>query len=325
MKRQIVSELSSEYPVQQLCEVVMLSKSTYYYNSSSPAEADLKAQLRHLAGRWPTYGSRRLSEEMQRTGYRIGRMRTARLMAELGIKARRKQRKKRTTDSDHVYPRYPNRVLGLKIVRIDQVWVVDITFIRLGRGFVYLAIVMDVYTRMIRGWHLSRTIDHLLTKAALEKALRHGRPEIHHSDQGVQYCTPNYTDLLVGVAISMSEVGQAWQNGYAERVIRTIKEDEVDLTDYFDFDDALEQIGTFIDEVYTHKRIHSSLGYLTPAEFEANCKQTGCDEADGSPKDDDENRTKQPLFAVQTSEPANAKIVHVRDELKSGDFVSRNT
>jgi transposase InsO family protein len=286
-KRQIVCELSGEYPVQKLCEVVMLPKSSYYYSSNQADEADLKAQLQELAGRWPTYGARRLSEEMRRAGYRIGRMRTARLMVELEITARRKQRKKRTTRSDHDYPRYPNLVLGLKVTRIDQLWVVDITFIRLGRGFVYLAIVMDVYTRMIRGWQLSRTIDHLLTKAALEKALRHGTPEIHHSDQGVQYCTPKYTDLLAGVAISMSEVGQAWQNGFAERVIRTIKEDEVDLADYLDFDDALDQIGTFIDDVYAYKRIHSALGYLTPAEFEAHCKQTGCDEADGSPYDDE--------------------------------------
>ena len=106
-----------------------------------------------------------------------------------------------------------------------------------------------------------------------QKALRYGRPHIHHSDQGVQYATPHYTALLGGVQISMAEVGQAWQNGYAERVIRTIKEDEVDLSDYVDFDDAFAQIGRFIDDVYTHKRIHSALGYLTPAEFEADWKQ----------------------------------------------------
>ena len=267
--------------------VVGLPRSTYYYNEHQADEGVLKTALQRLAGEWPTYGSRRLSEQMQREGYRIGRMRTARLMDELGIKARRKQRKKRTTRSDHDHPRHPNRVLGLKISRIDQVWVADITAIRLGRDFVYLAIVMDVHTRMIRGWHLSRTIDHLLTKAALEKALRHGQPEIHHSDQGVQYCTPKYTRLLAGVHISMSEVGQAWQNGFAERVIRTIKEDEVDLAHYIDFHDALEQIGTFIDEVYTYRRIHSSLGYLTPAEFEAQWKSNGCDEADGSSDDDE--------------------------------------
>lgn len=190
-------------------------------------------------------------------------------MRELGIEPRRKRRKKVTTQSNHPFPRYPNLVLGLAITRPEQVWVADITYIRLGIGFVYLAIVMDVYTRQIRGWELSEFIDHQLTVAALGKALAHGRPEIHHSDQGVQYATPKYTALLVGVQISMAEVGQAWQNGYAERLMRTIKEEEVDLTHYQDFDDARQQIGTFIDEVYTHKRIHSALGYLTPAEFEA--------------------------------------------------------
>ena len=282
-----MSQLSGQYPVEQLCKLLELPKSTYYYGSRQADEAELKAVLKRLAGEWPTYGARRLSEQMQRAGYRIGRARTGRLMEELGIQARRKQRKKRTTRSDHDYPRYPNLVLELKVSRIDQVWVADITFIRLGRGFVYLAIVMDVYTRMIRGWHLSRTIDHLLTKAALEKALRHGRPDIHHSDQGVQYCTPKFTHLLAGVNISMSEVGQAWQNGFAERVIRTIKEDEVDLAHYIDFDDALAQIGTFIDEVYTHKRVHSALGYLTPAEFEAQCQSRCCHEADDDDEHDD--------------------------------------
>ncbi len=267
-----MSAMSQEYPVRQLCQLLELSASTYYYREGTTGDEQaqqLKAKLKELAGQWPTYGARRLSEELKRAGFEIGRVKTARLMREMGIRALQKRRKKRTTQSDHAFARYPNLVLELEITYPNQVWVADITYIRLGCGFVYLAIVMDVFTRQIRGWQLSLTIDHWLTKAALEKALRRGRPEIHHSDQGVQYATPNYTALLSDVQISMAEVGQAWQNGYAERVIRTIKEDEIDLSDYVDFDDALAQIGDFIDDVYAHKRIHSALGYLTPAEFEA--------------------------------------------------------
>jgi putative transposase len=130
---------------------------------------------------------------------------------------------------------------------------------------------MDVYTRVIRGWHLSRSLDQELTLTALRRALVGHAPLIHHSDQGVQYAAHDYIDLLVDyqVQISMAEVGKPEDNPFAERVIRTIKEDEVYLADYIDFADAYTQIGHFIDEVYRHKRIHSSLGYLTPAEFEA--------------------------------------------------------
>ena len=265
--------LSEDYPVTLVCQVLNLSASTYYYRRQKQDESDLKNNLLDVAGQWPTYGSRRLAKQIQRQGQLLGRQRTRRLMVELGIKARQKRRKRQTTQSNHHFARYPNLVAGLDIIRSDQVWVADITYIRLHRDFVYLAIVMDVFTRQLRGWHLGHSLEHTLTKFALEKALQGGRPEIHHSDQGVQYATPKYTDLLTGVAISMAEVGQAWQNGYAERVIRTIKEDEIDLSDYEDFDDAWHQIGTFIDHVYAHKRIHSALGYLTPAEFEAHWKQ----------------------------------------------------
>jgi len=154
-------------------------------------------------------------------------------------------------------------------------WVSDITYVRLQQGFVYLAAIMDVFTRSIRGWHLSRSLDPELTLTALRRALRRGKPQIHHSDQGIQYAAPAYVELLQAaeIAISMAEVGEAWQNGYAERLIRTIKEEEVELTDYQDFADAYEQIRHFLEEVYQRKRIHSVLGYLTPAEFEAAWQQ----------------------------------------------------
>ncbi len=129
---------------------------------------------------------------------------------------------------------------------------------------------MDVFTRSIRGWHLSRSLDQQLTLMALNKALGQGKPAVHHSDQGVQYAATAYVKVLeeAKIAISMAEVGEAWQNGYAERLIRTIKEEEVDLSDYQDYWEAYSQIGQFIEHVYMYKRIHSSLNYLTPVEFE---------------------------------------------------------
>ena len=154
-------------------------------------------------------------------------------------------------------------------------WVSDITYIRLHREFIYLAVVMDVFTRTIRGWNLSRSLGQELTLLALQRALEQHRPQIHHSDQGIQYAAPAYIQTLqqAGAAISMAAVGEPRENGYAERLIRTIKEEEVALADYEDFADALAQIGHFIDDVYRTKRIHSALGYLTPAEFEAAWRQ----------------------------------------------------
>jgi transposase InsO family protein len=169
--------------------------------------------------------------------------------------------------------------MDLSITYPNQVWVSDITYIRLRQDFVYLAVVMDVFTRAIRGWHLHRWLDQTLTLTALRQALVSHTPAIHHSDQGVQYAAHEYVLLLRrhDVQISMADVGKAWQNGYAERPgalwARTIKEEEVDLSDYHDFADAYAQIGQFIEQVYQRKRIHSALGYLTPAEFEVNWKQ----------------------------------------------------
>ena len=191
-------------------------------------------------------------------------------MDELGLAGAARKRTTRTTNSRHSFPRYANLVEGLQILRPEQVWVADITYIRLQREFVYLAILMDVFTRMIRGWHLSRSLDQGLTLAALERALVVGGPEIHHSDQGLQYAAGAYVERLrsVGAEPSMAAVGEPRENGYAERLMRTIKEEEVSLSDYWDFADAQSQIRVFLDDVYNVKRIHSSLGYLTPMEFE---------------------------------------------------------
>jgi transposase InsO family protein len=161
-------------------------------------------------------------------------------------------------------------VKGLRVSRPDQVWVSDLTYIRLREGFVYLAVILDVFTRRVRGWQLSRSLDSKLTLTALEQALTRGKPQIHHSDQGIQYACPAYVERLqaVGAQISMAEVGCPQQNGHVERLIRTIKEEEVELSEYRDFTEAYAHIGHFLEEIYAKKRIHSALGYLTPQEFE---------------------------------------------------------
>lgn len=267
----MAGQLAGEYPVRLVCGVLGVAASSFYYQPSAADESNLKAALGALAGQWPTYGYRRITAELRRAGWVVNHKRVARLMTAMGLKVRRRRSEPRTTTSDPNGPRFPNLVRDLTVVRPDQVWVADITYIRLQRGFVYLAVVMDVFTRAIRGWALERELDRSLTIAALARALRTSWPEIHHSDQGVQYAAQEYLDLLhaAQVAVSMADVGAAWQNGYAERLIRTIKEEEVYLSEYVDFHDALSQLGRFLDDVYMHKRIHSALGYLTPAEFES--------------------------------------------------------
>ena len=263
--------LKNDYPVTQICEVLDCPRSSIYYEPQEQDDEKLRAAIKRLAGEWPTYGYRRIREMLRREGWTINRKRVRRLMKEMGLQAKVKRSRKRTTNSQHPYPRFPNLVQGLEIVRPDQVWVADITYIRLRNEWVYLAVIMDVFTRAIRGWHLDRSLEQELTLIALEKSLAFGCPEIHHSDQGVQYAATVYVTILLsrGVVISMAEVGEPTQNGFAERLIRTIKEEEVDLSEYINYHDAYQRIGQFLEDVYMHKRIHSSIGYLTPSEFES--------------------------------------------------------
>ena len=269
--------LAQDYPVTVVCDALGMARSSYYYQAAeTPEEAELREAIKETAADWPTYGYRRITEQLKRTGWPVNHKRVRGLMSLMAIQGKRKSSKKRTTDSRHGFRRYPNLVLDMEIVRPDQVWVCDITYICLHRGFVYLAVIMDVFTRGIRGWHLGRGLDHSLTLTALHRALtEYPAPEIHHSDQGIQYAATAYTQVLqdADVQISMADRGEAWQNGYAERLIRTIKEEEVDLSEYLDYHDAYQQLGRFLDDVYIRKRIHSSLGYLTPAEFEAQWRE----------------------------------------------------
>jgi putative transposase len=228
-----MQQLAESYPVQVICQVWEMPRSTYYYRSQASEEHELRTALQRLAGEWPRYGSRRLTAQLQREGFLVNRKHIQRLMRELGVQGHSYAKKRRTTNSEHSFPRYPNLVEQLEVVRPEQVWVSDITYIRLRKEFVYLAVLMDVFTRCIRGWHLGRSLDQSLTLRALEQALAQHTPEIHHSDQGVQYAATAYTGRLqaTGVQISMAEIGAAWQNGYAERLMRTIKEEEVDLSE----------------------------------------------------------------------------------------------
>lgn len=267
-----MSQLASGFPVTMLCRLVDLRRSSYHYCATGGDDANLQAQIRQVTGQFPTYGVRRVTAQLRREFHVVvNHKRVARVIRELGIRPKTKRKKRKTTQSRHEFPRYPNLLKDLVVERPNQVWVSDITYIHLARGDVYLAVLMDLFTRCIRGWFLSRSLEQSLTLRALEGALPSGCPEIHHSDQGVQYASPKYVQVLQAhhVQISMAEVGEATQNAHAERLMRTIKEEEVNLSEYRDYDDARRRIGAFLDEVYQHKRIHSALGYLTPMEYEA--------------------------------------------------------
>lgn len=260
------------YAVSLVCRVLGLARSSYYRPLTPPtADPALAQAVQEVAGQWPTYGYRRLQAQLHRADQPVSERRLRQMMGALGLQGKKAPKKVATTNSRHSFPRFPNRVAGLVIEQVDQVWVADLTYIRLGRGFVYLAVIMDVYTRQLRGWELSRSLDQTLTLAALERALAQACPQVHHSDQGVQYAATAYVARLqaLNVQISMAAVGKPEENPYAERLIRTIKEEEVDLSDYHNFSDAYQQIGQFLQDVYNRKRIHSALGYLTPTEFAA--------------------------------------------------------
>jgi putative transposase len=265
-----VTAHAGEFSQTLLCRVLGLARSSLYYQALPPNDLALRSALEAVALEYPRYGYRRITAELQRRGWSVNRKHVLRLMQEENLLVA-VRRFCRTTDSQHAYGRYPNLVKDLEIVRPDQAWCADITYIRLRQEFVYLAVVLDIFTRSIRGWELGRSLAEDLPKAALLRALAERRPEIHHSDQGVQYAATGYVSLLqaAGVQISMATQGQPTQNAYAERFMRTLKDEEVYLHEYLDFTDAYRHIAHFMDDVYMHKRVHSALGYVPPAEFEA--------------------------------------------------------
>ena len=269
----MIGLLRPDYPqcsVRRLCQLLAVAPSSYYYSTEDADDRELRDLIERIALEFPRYGYRRMSVELRRRGQVVNHKRVLRLMREdnLLVQVRRFCR---TTNSAHDYGRFPNLVRGLTIARLNQVWCADITYVRLRRDFVYLAVIMDIYPRAIRGWELSGNLTEALTTAALERALAQQTPEIHHSDQGVQYAATDYVDRLLrrGIKVSMAARGQPRQNAFAERLMRTLKEEEVYLHEYADLAEARTRIGRFLDDVYMTKRVHSALGYRTPAEFEA--------------------------------------------------------
>ena len=255
------------------CAVLGLARSSYYHRGKQQDSAALREAIAEIAGRRPSYGSRRVKAQLERAPYEmvVGRHLVRRLMREMNMVVKPKRRRVNTTDSRHGHHRFPNLVRGVKASRPDQIWVADITYLHLRSEEIYLAVIMDQFTRSVRGHNLSWSLGQELALLPLEQALqRYPAPDIHHSDQGTQYASKAYVKRLQqeGTQISMAAVGKPSENGFAERLIRTIKEEEVYLSDYANMAEARKQIRHFINVVYRRERIHSALDYLTPAEVE---------------------------------------------------------
>jgi transposase InsO family protein len=281
--KQLLCESTDAIPLSTAFRALDVSKSGYYawlQKSNVPTDRQLRDMklrdaLQQIALEYPRYGYRRMTAELQNRGILVNRKKVLRLMKEDNLLCVRKRFKPMTTDSNHFHRVYPNLVRNLQIIRSDQVWASDITYVQLVDEFVYLAVVLDLFTRRCIGWQLGRHIDTQLTLNALQKAIRlrwnPGLKElIHHSDQGVQYASNQYVDLLKdhGFRISMSRKGNPYDNAFVESFIKTLKYEEVYLNEYETFSDALNHIGQFIDIVYNKKRLHSSLGYRSPEIFE---------------------------------------------------------
>ena len=262
--------------VKSMCEVLSLSRATLYRRAGAEAlddDTELRDEIQHIALDMPAYGYRRIAKALARQGHQVNHKRVLRLMREDNLLCLRKRKYISTTDSGHGLPVYPNLAADMALWRINQLWVADITYIRLRREFVYLAVVLDAYSRMCIGWNLGRRLDDGLTLGALLPALESRQVRlglVHHSDRGVQYASREYTDLLKGsgIAISMSRSGNPYDNAKAESFMKTLKYEEVYLWEYDSFEDAKEQIEHFLEDVYNMKRLHSAVGYLPPAEFE---------------------------------------------------------
>jgi len=237
------------------------------------ADMDLRDAIQRIALEWPSYGRPRITAELRRRGWVVNPKRVYRLMREDNLLCVRKRKFVVTTDSNHSRKVYPNLARQMELTGIDQLWVADITYIRLQTEFVYLAVVIDAFSRRVIGWALESTVEDDLTLAALRMALELRRPSpglVHHSDRGSQYASGDYTDLLKthGCQISMSHKASPWENAGCESWMKTLKSEEVYRQEYRDMAEARASIAQFIDEVYNQKRLHSALGYRPPIEFE---------------------------------------------------------
>jgi putative transposase len=261
-----------------MCGVAGFSRAGYYrfLDPVTPAAADvlLRQEIRKIARQWPAYGSRRMSYELKARGWEVNRKRVQRLMREENLICVAKKKFVVTTDSGHGLKTYPNLAASMILTGVDQLWVADITYIRLEEEFVYLAVILDAYSRRVVGWHLSAGLDDSLTLTALRMALaaRGVRPGlVHHSDRGVQYASGEYTGVLKekGIEISMSRKANPWDNAACESFMKTLKCEEVYRSEYRNLADARARIGEFLERVYNEKRLHSALDYRSPAQFES--------------------------------------------------------
>ena len=260
-----------------LCAMTGLNRAGFYRwrvpPAPSPVEMEIRDQMQLIAVESPAYGYRRITHELQRRNFEVSYKQVLRMLRQDNLLCVRRRAFLVTTDSRHSLPVYPNLAGKMKPTAIDQLWIADITYIRLRTEFVYLAVVLDAYSRRVIGWALGRTLEAELAVNGLRMALDERRPApglVHHSDRGVQYASHAYIELLKQhqAIISMSRKANPWDNAACESFIKTLKQEEVYSNEYRDFNEALAGIGEFIEVVYNRKRLHSSLGYVPPAEFE---------------------------------------------------------
>ena len=256
-----------------------LSPSTFYYEPKvkraerERQDADLRDRVELVQTTHPKSGYRTMLHYLKRSGIHVGERKLRRIMKKYDLHARIKRAFVATTDSKHSHRVYPNLLPGRTVMGLDEVWTADLTYIRIGNGFVYLAIILDLYSRRVIGWHVSKRIDGDLAVAALQMAIERRKPKsgcIHHSDRGVQYLCGDYVALLMahGFWISNSAKGNPYDNAWTERFMRTLKQEEVYLANYETYLEVIENLPTFIEEVYNEKRVHSGIDYLTPNELE---------------------------------------------------------
>ena len=267
--------------IERMVKLGRVSRSGFYrFDDTEPSpdpDMDLRDAIQKIAVEWPSYGRPRITAELRRRGWEVNPKRVYRLMREDNLLCVRKRTFVVTTDSNHTRKVYPNLAPDIVLTATDQLWRADITYIRLRDEFVFLAVMLDAYSRRVIGWALDRTMEDELTLAALRMALARRVVEaglVHHSDRGTQYARHDYTDLLKakGIAISMSRKGNPWDNAACESFMKTLKYEEVHRNEYRDLAEARASIREFLEKVYNQKRLHSALGYLPPAEFERNHK-----------------------------------------------------